>query len=130
VLTEHDVPIAPSTYYANKRRAPCARQRRDHLNLKMVQDLHRENYGAYGVRKLWHAMRHERSTVGRDQVARLMRLAGLRGHVRRQRVRTTIATPGALRSPDLVRRDWFKDAPTASGWRTSRTSSRAKERRT
>jgi hypothetical protein len=92
VLTEHDVPIAPSTYYASKRRLPCARQRRDGMNLKLVHDLHREDYGAYGVRKLWHAMRHERSTVGRDPVARLMRLAGLRGHVRRQRVRTTIAT--------------------------------------
>jgi putative transposase len=111
VLTEHDVPIAPSTYYASKRRPPCARRQRDGVNLKLAQDLHRENYGAYGVRKLWHAMRHEQATVGRDQVARLMRLAGLRGHVRRQRVRTTIATPGALRSPDLVRRDWFKDAP-------------------
>ena len=30
---------------------------------------------------------------------------------RRRKVRTTIPTPSGVSSPDLVRRDWFQDAP-------------------
>jgi putative transposase len=70
----------------------------------------RDNYSVYGVRKMWHALRAGRD-IGRDQVARLMRAAGLRGVSRRKRVRraSSEAPPAAL--PDLVRRDWFRDAP-------------------
>ena len=73
--------------------------------------MHRENFGVYGVRKVWHALQHESIDVGRDQVARLMRVAGLKGMTRRRKVRTTIPTPSGVSSPDLVRRDWFQDAP-------------------
>src|SRR5699024_5940108 len=47
------------------------------------------NYGVYGVRKMWHAMRRAGWDVGRDQCARLMRKAGLRGVVRGRKVHTT-----------------------------------------
>ena len=33
----------------------------------------------YGARKMWHALRREGESVVRDQVARVMRSAGLRG---------------------------------------------------
>ena len=39
----------------------------------------RTNWGVYGARKLWHAARRAGLDVGRDQVARLMRIAGIRG---------------------------------------------------
>ena len=32
-------------------------------------DRHRENFGVYGVRKVWHALQQEGLAVGRDQVA-------------------------------------------------------------
>ena len=44
-----------------------------------------------------------RVDVGRDQVARLMRLAGIEG-IRRRRVRTTRPDSGAVRPADLVER--------------------------
>ena len=111
VLRDHDVPIAPSTYYAFKSRPRSARSRSDERLLEIVKDLHGENYGVYGVRKMWHALSREGLTVGRDQVGRLMRLAGVQGQSRRKRVRTTVRSASAPRSPDLVRREWDRDAP-------------------
>ena len=53
-------------------------------------DLHRDNWGVYGVRKLWHAARRAGLEVGRDQVGRLMGIAGITGAVRgRHRTITT-----------------------------------------
>ncbi|WP_455006125.1 IS3 family transposase [Corynebacterium propinquum] len=41
--------------------------------------VHRNNYGAYGVRKIWHALRRDGIDIGREHTARLMRLAGVSG---------------------------------------------------
>lgn len=111
VLRDHDIQIAPSTYYAAKTRPPSARQLSDELRLEDVKRIHRENYGVYGVRKVWHALRREGVEIGRDQVARLMRMAGLRGVSRRARAKQSPPSEPEVRAPDLVQRDWFRDAP-------------------
>jgi len=103
--------IAPSTYYAARKRPPSARQQSDERLLKTVRQVFYENYACYGVRKVWQELLAQGFAVGRDQVARLMRLAGLRGSIRRRKVRTTLANPAASRSPDLVKREWVRDAP-------------------
>jgi putative transposase len=61
-----------------------------------------DNYRVYGARKLWKAARRAGHDIGRDQVARLMRDAGIAGARRTRRVRTTRPDPGAPRHPDLV----------------------------
>jgi transposase InsO family protein len=48
---------------------------------------------------------------GRDQVARLMRAAGIEGARRSKRVRTTRLDPAVARHPDLVERAFRADAP-------------------
>ena len=111
VLTDHDVPIAPSTYYAFKKRSPSARSVSDERLLPILKQVHRENYSVYGVRKMWHALRRKGESVGRDQVARLMRVAGLRGVSRRRRQRRVSSEGPLVRAEDLVRRDWFRNAP-------------------
>ncbi len=74
--------------------------------------LHREEWSVYGVRKLYRAARHAGLDIGRDQVARLMRIAGIRGVVRgRHHTTTTRPDRGAPRHPDLVGRQW--NAPEA-----------------
>ena len=70
-----------------------------------------DNYRVYGVRKLWKAARRAGHDVGRDQVALLMRAAGIEGARRGKRVRTTKADPGADRHPDLVKRNFTETAP-------------------
>ncbi len=77
----------------------------------MVRQLWEDNYRVYGARKIWKAARRCGHDVGRDQVARLMRTAGIEGVRRTKRVRTTRPDPGAPRHPDLVRRDFTATAP-------------------
>ena len=103
--------MAPSTYYANKTRVPSARARRDAVLGPALQKLWEDNYRVYGARKLWKAARRAGHDVGRDQVARHMRAAGIAGVRRGKRVRTTKADPGAARHPDLVGRNFTATAP-------------------
>jgi hypothetical protein len=44
--------IAPSTYWAAKRRAPCARAHRDAELAVEIKRVHGENFGVYGARKV------------------------------------------------------------------------------
>ena len=63
------------------------------------------------MRKLWKTARRAGHDVGRDQVARLMRTAGIQGVRRGKRVRTTKPDPTAARHPDLVNRRFTASAP-------------------
>jgi len=103
--------VAPSTYYANKARAPSARARRDAVMGPVLEQLWEDNYRVYGARKLWKTARRAGHGVGRDQVARLMRTAGIEGVRRGKRVRTTKTDPGAPRHPDLVKRNFTATTP-------------------
>ncbi|GLP76058.1 putative transposase for insertion sequence element IS986/IS6110 [Mycobacterium antarcticum] len=103
--------MAPSTYYAHKARTPCARAQRDAVMGPALMALWEDNYRVYGARKLWKAARRDGHDVGRDQVARLMRAAGIEGVRRGKRVRTTKPDPAAARHPDLVKRDFTANGP-------------------
>ena len=103
--------MAPSTYYATKARTPCARAQRDAVMGPVLVQLWEDNYQVYGARKLWKAARRAGHDVGRDQVARHMRAAGITGVRRGKRVRTTTPDPTAARHPDLVRRNFTETAP-------------------
>jgi putative transposase len=111
VLTEHGVPIAPSTYYDAIRRGPSARAVRDgHLKAAIVR-VHGENYGVYGARKVWLALNREGIPVARCTVERLMRELGLAGARRGKRVRTTRPDLSAARPADLVHRQFTPPGP-------------------
>jgi putative transposase len=108
--------IAPSTYYAAKRRAlaPSARATRDAVMMQVLMVLWVTNRKVYGAHKLWKAARRAGHDIGRDQVARLMRTMEIEGISRRRRkVFTTIADPDALRAPDLVKRNFTAERPNA-----------------
>ena len=52
---------------------------RDGVLIERISAVHQANYGVYGVRKMWHALRRDRIDIGREHTARLMRLAGVSG---------------------------------------------------
>ncbi|ROO60567.1 helix-turn-helix protein [Micromonospora sp. Llam0] len=81
--------IAPSTYYAAKARPASARSRRDEELTAMIEQVHKENYGVYGARKIWHELHRRGVEVARCTVERLMRESGLRGLLRDRSPRTT-----------------------------------------
>src|SRR3954464_15089043 len=103
--------IAPSTYYAHKACPVSQAALTEAYLVNALVSLHQQNWGVYGVRKLWHAARRAGIDVGRDQVGRLMALAGVRGAVRGQhRAAATRRDERAPRPPGLVARGW--DGPT------------------
>lgn len=106
--------MAPSTYYAARRRAvePSARARRDALLMPILLGLWIANRKVYGAHKLWKAARRAGHHLGRDQVARLMRELGIEGVSRlRKKVFTTRPDLDAVRPPDLVNRHFTAVAP-------------------
>jgi putative transposase len=96
--------VAPSTYYAAKKRPPCERVRRDAELRGEIRRVFVDNYGVYGARKVWHQLNREGISVARCTVERLMRQMGLAGRVRGRRRRTTIPAEHAARPADLVER--------------------------
>jgi putative transposase len=120
--------IAPSTYYAAKTRPVSARSRRDEQLTALIKQIHAENYGVYGARKIWHELLRRGVRVARCTVERLMRQAGLRGLLRDKSPRTTRPAAETDRPRDLVKRDFTAAGPnqlwvadltyvrTAVGW--------------
>ena len=110
------LPIAPSTYHAHVavRRDPArasARGRRDAELRPEIARVHAENFGVYGVRKVWRQLRREGVAVARCTVERLMRAMGLQGAVRGKRVRTTVPDEALPCPLDRVNRQFHAPAP-------------------
>jgi putative transposase len=70
-----------------------------------------EDFGVYGVRKVWREINRRGEAVARCTVERLMRELGPSGAVRGKKVRTTVPDPSAERAPDLVKRNFVATAP-------------------
>ncbi len=105
--------IAPSTYYAAKRREvePSKRSVRDSRLLPEVKRVYEDNFGVYGARKVWLQLGREGFQVARCTVERLMRELGIQGVVRGKKRRTTFPGEEALRAPDLVDRNFSASRP-------------------
>jgi putative transposase len=105
------LPIAPSTYYAAKRRPPSARALRDEQLKVEIRRVHADNFGVYGARKVWRQLHREGIAVARCTVERLMGELGLAGVRRGRPQRTTTPDQTASRPADLVERDFSATSP-------------------
>jgi putative transposase len=104
--------VSASAYYQRATGERSARRVEDEQLTERIRPVHKQNFECYGYRRVWHQLRREGETAGRDRIARLMRADGIRGAKRRGKPwRTTIPDPHASKRPDLVRRDFTADAP-------------------
>jgi putative transposase len=127
-LKQTPAEIAPSTYYAAKTRPESARVASDRVLAEKIEQVHEDNYGVYGARKVWAELNRQGIDVARCTVERLMREIGLRGLLRDKSPRTTRPAAETGRPGDLVKRDftatrvnelWVADITyvrTAVGW--------------
>jgi putative transposase len=114
VLSQHGVTIAPSGYYAFKKRAPSARAVRDEQLAKAIWDVfwdRKKGRGICGARKVWRLLARDGVLVARCTVERLMRAQGLQGVRRGKQFVTTRPDPSAARPPDRVDRHFTADRP-------------------
>jgi transposase InsO family protein len=110
------LPIAPSTYHervAQRRDSSrlSSRAQRDQSLKPEVVRVFAENFGVYGVRKVWRQMNREGFAVARCTVERLMRELGLQGVTRGKPMRTTISNKAAPCPLDHVNRQFHAPAP-------------------
>ena len=103
--------IAPSTYYAHRTRPPSARSVSDAATRAVIEQVHADNFGVYGARKVHAQLHRQGHQVARCTVERLMRAAGLRGISRAKGPRTTIPGSAPDLRPDLVERAFAATEP-------------------
>ncbi len=104
--------VSASAYYQRKTGEWSDRRVEDERLVAVIRTTHAKNYFAYGYRRMWKALTRAGEHAPRCQVQRLMAEHGIQGAKRRGRPwKTTKADPEALRSPDLVKRDFTASAP-------------------
>ena len=124
------LPIVPSTYHAHVHRrinpdtAPH-RVKRDAVLVPEVQRVFDQNFGVYGVRKVWRQLLREGFDVARCTVERLMKSMGLQGVIRGKRMPATVSDKSAPCPLDHVNRQfkaprpnvlWVSDFTYVSTW--------------
>ena len=102
--------VARSGYYAWRTGGISPRAVADAGMTERIGGIHRESRGTYGYPRV-HAELRSREVVGRNRVARLMKLAGLTGCHRKAYMRTTQHDAAAATAPDLVERRFISDSP-------------------
>jgi putative transposase len=120
--------VAPSGYYAWRRRPASARATQDAQLLRVLQVEHAASRGTYGRVRLQRALRTRGLAVGDQRVRRLMRVGRLRARQRRPfRATTDSAHPHPVAPNHVARRFtapapnrvWAADItalPTRDGW--------------
>ena len=108
MLNQHGYQIAPSTFYGHAARGfgPTPAELDDAYAANELFDLWAANWRVYGARKLHQLTARAGASLGRDQVARLMRITGITGAIRGRTPTTTVRNDKAPRHPDLVKRAW------------------------
>jgi putative transposase len=105
--------VSASAYYYRKTGIRSARAIADAELTVTIRCVHQANYGAYGSRRMWKALRRGGHPVGRDRVARLMREAKIQGAKRRAKRWRTTTPDVSKRRPDLVNRRFRAAGPDA-----------------
>jgi transposase InsO family protein len=109
------VEIERSSYYAWQAGAPAraARAAADAALIERIRKVHDEDTtcGAPRITAELNDGAPAGERVNHKRVARVMRVAGIVGYVKKRRVRTTIPEPSGQKVPDLLKRDFTAVAP-------------------
>jgi putative transposase len=104
--------VSSSGFYAWDDRAMSVRERADIGLSAKIHEIHRRSRETYGAPRIHVELREEHGwCVGRKRVARLMRIAGLKGVRRHRYVATTTRDREAAPAPDLVDRNFTVTRP-------------------
>ena len=103
--------VSTSGYYGWRKRPVSAHASADQKLLKMIRTAHQSSRETYGAPRIHVELRERGIAVSRKRVARLMRLAGIRGVSRRHFVATTRRSADQRAAPDLVQRNFSAEGP-------------------
>jgi transposase InsO family protein len=118
--------VSRSGYYAWKGRQPSSRQKDNQEVLGYIREAHRKSRGLYGSPRITAELNEHGFRCGKNRVARVMRVNGIRAEVKRKRFRRTTDSRHnyALAANLLVDQKqtegvWASDitfVPTSEGW--------------
>ncbi|MGQ5702864.1 IS3 family transposase [Sandaracinobacteroides sp. A072] len=103
--------VSASGYYAWRSRPPSARATADGDLLRRIRTIHAASRGTYGAPRVHAELQAEGVAIAKKRVARLMKAARIAGVSRRRNIRTTRPNPADRPASDLVRRNFFVEAP-------------------
>jgi putative transposase len=103
--------VSRSGYYAARSRPESARSRQDRELMSEIRRVHSASQGVYGSPRIVSELAAEGHQVGRHKVARLMRLARLRGCPKRRFRVTTQRDPSHAVAKNLLKQNFSADAP-------------------
>ena len=103
--------VSSSGYYAWRVRPESQRAQTDRELTGVIRRLHAQSKGVYGSPKMRDELNDEGYRHGRHKVARLMRLAGLRGCPKRRFKVTTERDPSHPVAQNLLGQDFTAKAP-------------------
>ena len=103
--------VSRSGYYAWRARPESPRAKRDRELMPKIRRAHARSKGVYGSPRVHAELAADGVRVGRHKVARLMRLARLRGCPKRRFRVTTQRDPSHPVAKNLLRRNFSADAP-------------------
>ncbi len=99
--------VSRSGFYAWLDRPESDRAREDRELTELIRGVFDESREIYGAPRVFRTLRHRGVPCGRNRVARLMRIAGLRSKTKlRFRVKTTDSNHSFPIAPDLLDRDF------------------------
>ena len=103
--------VSTSGFYDWRDREPSSRAQANAVLLQRISDVHRASDATYGVPRIHAELADTDIVAGRNRIARLMRLHGLRGVSRRRGwCVTTKRDKDSKPAPDLVQRQFTATA--------------------
>jgi transposase InsO family protein len=106
--------VSRSGFYAWLRRPPSKRASENERLLARIREAHEQSLKRYGSPRVFKALRKQGDVAGRHRIARLMRLAGLRGRRKRGFVRTTDSRHDQPIAENLLGRRFAASAPNTA----------------
>ncbi len=103
--------VSRSGYYAWRTRPKSNRDNIDRALTQAICEIHRDSKGVYGAPKIRVELEAQGYHHGRHKVARLMRLAGLRGCPQRRFKVTTQSDPSHPVAKNLLQQNFTAKAP-------------------
>lgn len=103
--------VSRSGYYASKTRPESARSKRDRELMREIKKAHEESKGVYGSPRVKAELADKGYKVGRNRVAKLMRMERLRGIPKRSYHSTTQSDPSHSVAKNKLKQDFSTDRP-------------------
>ena len=103
--------VSRSGYYAWQTRPESNRDNTDRTLTQTIRGIHRDSKGVYGAPKIRAELKAQGYPHGRHKIARLMRVAGLRGCPQRRFKITTQSEPSHPVAKNLLQQNFTAKAP-------------------